>query len=589
MNTSSKIIPALLLVALAAPTALASVHDHIYANGFDIPADAPASKAEASRFLTQATFGPNQTDITRLMAVGYNEWIEEQLGMRATLGEPTVEAVVNARIAGAQNTGQTQRLNRWFWQATYAPDQLRQRMAYALSQIFVVSDQSSMINGDVVPMTAYGDLLATDAFGIYRTLLSDVTYNPTMGKYLNAFRNLKPSATTSPDENYAREVMQLFSVGLIKLNKDHSPLLVGGLTVPTYDQNVITHTAKVFTGLTYSDAPIGTGANFSGANFYGGSLTFAGQYNPMQCWGTELFPYSNGNMRHDITGDDGTLHTDKTVLGGAIIPSGQDCDLDLGDEMDIIAAHPNIAPFISSQLIQRFVTSNPSPAYIQRVATVFDNSTGDLGDVLKAILTDSEARNPPAAGTLSETDSYGKLREPILRLTAMWRAFNAVAPAADIYGEIGMTGNTGFLTAYGQGPLESPTVFNFYTPDYQQPGVFSTNNLNSPELQILNESTLYSSINSYYNFTANSYVGISPLPTTPRPMIDLTTLTANVGTPALMVATINANMLYGTMSSSMQSALSNMIQFGLNGATANEKAWSLIYVTMLSPEYAAQR
>ena len=588
MNTSSKIISALLLIALAVPTAQASVHDHIYANSFDIPADAPASKSAAARFLTQATFGPTQTDITRLMAVGYSEWIDEQLGMRATLGEPTVEAVVNARIAGAQNTGQTQRLNRWFWQAAYAPDQLRQRMAYALSQIFVVSDQSSMISGDVVPMTAYTDLLAQDAFAIYRTLLKDVTYNPTMGKYLNTFRNLKPSATTSPDENYAREVMQLFSVGLIQLKMDHSPLLVDGLTVPTYDQSVITHTAKVFTGLTFSDAPIGTGVNYTGANFYGGGLTFAAQYNPMACWGTELFPYSNGNMRHDITGDDGSLGTPKTVLGGATIPPSQTCTLDLSNELDIIAAHQNVAPFISNQLIQRFVTSNPSPAYIQRIATVFDNSTGDLGDVVKAILSDTEARNPPAAGVASESDSYGKLREPLLRLTAVWRAFNALAPATDTYGEISMTGNTGFLTAFGQGPLESPTVFNFYSPDYQQPGVFADNDLNSPELQILNESTAYSTINTFYNFTANAYLGMTNPPTN-RPLIDLSALTANVATPSLLVATINANMLYGSMSTTMQMTLTNMIQFGLNGATSSEKAWSAIYVTMLSPEYAAQR
>jgi uncharacterized protein (DUF1800 family) len=584
MKLSGKAIVAL-LIAMLVQIAHADVHDDIFTYGFDIPADAPASTSAAARFLTQATFGPVQSDINKLMALGYTEWINEQLSMPPTLSEPTVEAVVNALTTGGQKVGQTQRLNRWFWQATYAPDQLRQRMAYALSQIFVVSDQSSAINQDVVPMSAYQDLLATDAFTAYRSLLGDVTVNPTMGKYLNAFRNLKPSATTSPDQNYAREVMQLFSVGLIELNLDHSPVLSGGLNIPTYDQTVITNTAKVFTGFTYSDAPT------SPANFYGGGLTFATQSDPMACWGLELVPpLSVNKTQHDDTGDDGTLNTPKTVLGGATIPSGQTCALDVGDELNIIVAHTNsgghtdVAPFISRQLIQRFVTSNPSPAYIERVATEFENSGGDLGDVIRSILTDSEAENPPA---LMTGDSYGKLREPILRLTAMWRAFGAVAPAADAYGQISMIGSTGFQNSYAQSPLESPTVFNFYTPDYQQPGVFADNNLYSPELQITNEATMYSVSNSYYSFTQGAYIGMTSPPTN-RPLINLSSLTANIATPSAIVATINSSMLYGTMSSNLQTALTTLLA-NLSSASSSEQAWSVIYVTMLSPDFAIQR
>jgi uncharacterized protein (DUF1800 family) len=564
----------------AAPCIRASTHDHLFANGFDVPADAPASNNDAARFLTQATFGPTPTDIGHLMAVGYGEWIDEQLGKSATLGEATVESVVNARTLGGQNVNNTQRLNRWFWQATYAPDQLRQRMAWALSQIFVVSDQASAIGSKyVVPLTQYQDLLAQDAFALYRQLLGDVTWHPMMGRYLNAYHNLKPSASTSPDENYAREVMQLFSIGLIERNLDFSPVLSGGLTVPTYDQTVITHTAKVFTGFTWSDAPL------SPPNFYGGGLSFATQYAPMACWGIELVPpLASNKTQHDITGDDGTTGTPKSVLDGQTIPANQTCAQDVSDELDILAAHQNVAPFISRQLIQRFVTSNPSPAYVQRVATVFENSTGDLGDVLKAILLDTEARNPPA---LAGGDSYGKLREPILRLTAMWRAFNAAAPAADVYGEVKMIGSTSFLGSYAQAPLESPTVFNFYLPDYQQPGAFAANDLYSPEFQITNESTTYTVANSYYSFTEGAYQGMSS-PPTDRPLIDLSALTVNASNPTALVATVNADMLYGSMSAAMQSSLVNMINF-LNGATPEEKAWSAIYVTMLSPEYAAQR
>jgi hypothetical protein len=217
--------------------------------------------------------------------------------------------------------------------------------------------------------------------------------------------------------------------------------------------------------------------------------------------------------------------------------------------------------------------------------------------VIKAILTDSEARNPPALPTPGvgacpsggNCDSYGKLREPVLRLTAMWRAFNAQAPAPDAYGEIAMIGSGGFQGALGQNFLESPTVFNFYLPDYQLPGVFADNNLYSPEFQITNASSTYTTANLYDSFIAKAYQGMTNPPTN-RPLIDLSSLTANVGNPSAMVATINANMLYGTMSPSMSARLTTMLtSLASANASAQEQAWSLIYVTMLSPEYATQR
>jgi len=567
----------ILAAAAAASSAQASTHDHIFAGRFDIPPDAPASANDAARFLTQATFGPTPADVAYLSAVGYGEWIDEQLAKAATLGEPTVEAVVTARTNNGQAVNQTQRLNRWYWQAAYAPDQLRQRMAFALSQIFVISDQAAGLNKFYVEMSDYQDMLARDAFGAYRTLLGDVTLHPMMGQYLNAFHNVKGSATTSPDENYAREVMQLFSIGLIQRNADFSPVLNAGQPIPTYDQDVITQTAKVFTGFTYSDAPL------SPPSFFGGGLTYAARYAPMACWGLELFGASDSHMKHDVT----QKQVVASFVGGVsvpnAIPANQTCAQDLQDELDILATHANVAPFISRQLIQRFVTSNPSPAYIARVANVFVASNGDLGDVLKAILTDGEARTAPA---LNAGDSYGKLREPVLHLTAMWRAFGAVAPAADQYGEIHMIGNGGLFSAFGQSPLESPTVFNFYLPDYQQPGTFADNHLYSPELQITNESTTYSTADAYYNFTANASQG----PLTDRPLLSFGAFGASPDA-ASIVATINASMLYGTMSSAMQSSLTTMLT-GLLAASpppSVEPEWSAIYVTMLSPEYATQR
>jgi uncharacterized protein (DUF1800 family) len=567
-----------ILTAIAfSSTAHATIHDHLFANSFDIPVDAPPNVNAAARFLTQATFGPTQTDIAHLMAVGYSEWIQEQLAKPATIGEPTVEAVVTARTNDGQLVGQAQRINRWLWQSTYAPDQLRQRMAWALSQIFVISDQAAGFNKFYVEMSDYYDMLARDSFGSYRTLLGDVTYHPMMGQYLNAFHNVKGSATTSPDENYAREVMQLFSIGLIQRNTDFSPILSAGQTIPTYDQDVITQTAKVFTGFTYSDAPV------SPPSFFGGGLTYAARYAPMACWGLELFSGSSPYMRHDITSKSVVAFFVGGVSDPNTLPANQTCKQDVSDELDILATHANAAPQIARQLIQHFVTSNPSPAYIARISNVFLANDGDLGDVIMAILKDNEARKPP---TLTTGDSYGKLREPLLRLTAMWRAFNATAPAADQYGEITMNGSTSLTNNFAQSPLESPTVFNFYLPDYQEPGTFADNGLYSPEFQITNESTTFSSADSYYNFTAKAAQG----PLTDRPLLTFSAF-GTAPTAATIVSTINANMLYGSMSSGMQSSLNTMVT-GLLASSpppSVEPEWSAIYVTMLSPEFATQR
>jgi uncharacterized protein (DUF1800 family) len=576
-----------LVLCGAAASASAETHDVIFRYGVDPAADAPASDAEAARFLTQATFGPSTGSVAQLRALGYSEWMEQQLGAGTTVGRPYVEQVVAALTAGGQNISQTQRVDRWLWAAAYAPDQLRQRMAWALSQIFVVSDQSSGISNDIIPMSEYQDLLARDAFGSYRGLLGDVTWSPTMGRYLNNYHNQKPSATTQPDENYAREVMQLFSIGLIERNLDFSPLLSSGNPVPTYDQTTITHTAKVFTGFTYADAPTNP------PNFYGGGITNAGTYDPMACWGLELFPYDSSNMRHDITGDDGTLNTPKTVVGGLTIPAGQTCALDVNDELDILAAHANVAPFISRQLIQRFVTSNPSPEYIARVATIFndngaaDHERGDLGAVIKAILMDDEAR------TASSDPSYGKLREPMLRITAMWRAFDAQPQAPDMYGQIKMSAGNSFIGSIGQRPLGSPTVFNFYDPDFQQPGQFANANLYSPEFEITNETTTYTTGNVFYNYSRKAYVGMNLPPDnqtlpTDRPLLNLAALQAASASPQAMIDLVNQRMLYGSMSSTMQSTLFNTLTF-MSGASSQELAWSLVYLVSLSPEFAAQR
>lgn len=548
---------AALACAVLCVFAASSAHARTFLkNGFESPPDRPGTDAQAARFLTQATFGPTTADIADVRQMGYSAWIDRQMNQVAmTAARPHMEAVSAAMVAagGTDSIGQNQRMSRWFHTAVTAPDQLRQRTAYNLSQIFVISDTNGTLSGEPVQMTEYYDLLARNAFGMYRTLLDEVTYNPSMGKFLSHFRNRKAATGREPDENYAREVMQLFSIGLYERNLDGSYLLNGGQPVATYDQNVISNYAKVFTGFGYNNA---------GTNIFGGTNT----YLPMACVATE----------HDTTA--------KVVVGNTTIPAGQTCANDVRDGLNLLASHANVGPFMARQLIQRFTTSNPSTAYVTRVAQKFNNNgdgeRGDLGAVIKQILLDPEARDlaPPA--------SFGKVREPLLRLTAVLRAWPFQLPAATAYGEIrmGMTNPTG---SYAQRPLGAATVFNFYEPDYQHPGPLAEANQFAPEMQIINETTTYSISNSLADYTFRYYVGMTN-PPTDRPLIDVTALASLSANPAAMVEEVNQKMMYGAMSTNMRSVLTNMLSF-MNGATASEKARSLLQLTAMSPEFATQR
>jgi uncharacterized protein (DUF1800 family) len=539
---------------VGARDAHALLHDPLFGSSFESPTDLPASDAEAARFLTQATYGPTVAEIARLRTIGYSEWFRQEFNKPATTVRPYMEAVNSARLADGQGgVSHNNRLDRWFHTAATGTDQLRQRAAFALSQILVISDQNSTLSGESIQVSEYWDILARNAFGNYRELLDEVTWNPSMGKYLSHFRNRKASADglRQPDENYAREVMQLFTIGLIERNLDFTPILSGGQPVATYNQSVVTNYAKVFTGFNYNNATsISNGTN---------------TYLRMTCIETE----------HDTTV--------KTVVGDVTIPAGQNCPTDVDDGIDLLFAHPNVAPFISRQLIQRFTSSSPSAAYIQRVAQKFVNNgygeRGDLSAVMRQVLMDPEARNAP-------TTNSGKPREPLLKLTAMWRAWDAQMPAADNYGNVpmGMTNPSG---TFGQRPLGADTVFNFYGPDYQQPGTIANAGLYSPEFQTLDESTLTSMSNSYYTYSWNSYVGMSSPPSN-RPLLNLAPLVALAGDPDAMVAEVNKRMMYGSMSAAMQDVLRNMLIF-MDGASATDKARTVVYVTALSPEYAVQR
>jgi uncharacterized protein (DUF1800 family) len=578
------------LSVCVAQFAHAQTGDILFQAGFQDLSDGPNNDIEAARFLTQATFGPTRSEITRLRQIGYRAWINEQLSLAPTLTRPWLEQLT-ANPSFSLNSGH--RVDRWAVQATTAPDQLRQRMAFALGQIFVVSDSGGL---DTRQIAAFQDMLTSSAFTNYRTLLGEVTFSPVMGQWLTyvrsraAYQAGTPPSTILPDENYAREVMQLFSFGLIKRNLDFSPTT--NPPTPTYDNTTIAQLSRVFTGLTYSGSP--SFGNSTGASFF----------NPMSC-----FPMNNPPNNTNYLATGATFHDNaaKTIFDGVSLPAVANteagCLADINAALNAIAAHPTVASNISRQLIQRFVTSNPSPAYIQRVATVFGNNgsnvVGDLGAVIRAILLDDEARRFPRA-------SEGKLREPLLRLTAAWRALDiglgAPEPAESSpgvpnsnAGNIGM--RIGFtFSEFGQRPWSSPTVFNFYEPDFQNPGVLDTANLFSPEFQILNENTVARLNNQVFDLAANRYESLSGLQvTSPRVRLDALALplaTYNATTQAALIDELNVRLMYGFMSNAMRQTLLSMLAATTAPTTDDGRRQlvrNVLRVIYASPEFAVQK
>jgi uncharacterized protein (DUF1800 family) len=520
--------------------------------------DIPATDVDAARFLTQATFGPTATEIARVRQIGYKRWIDEQIAATPTLVLPHMQQLVTN---GVVTPTPQHRRNYWLWQAATANDQLRMRMAFALSEIFVVSDREvADSNATVNRIADYQDTLSRGAFGSYRALLEKVSVHPAMGYFLSHVGNRKadPRRNITPDENYGREVMQLFSIGLVKRNKDFSPQLdANGQTIPTYDEQVVSAMARVFTGWTYAgqtDAQFGRGDNTSFA--------------PMEC--------------HAAFHDDQA----KTIFDGIVVSEGNNCVASMGKTLDALANHANTAPFISRQLIQRFVTSNPSPAYVERVTNVWLTSQGDLGKVIRAILLDTEARLPPPDA------AFGKAREPLVKLATLWRAFNA-RYVASAMGEVRFNfSNAGDLAnSLQQESQRAPSVFNFFEPDYRLPAANGVQGLFAPEFQILTEATYLSMLNQHDSLVWGN-AATPPTATTNAPYLDLVQLTAlaEAKDHAAMVQQVNLLMFHGSLSSSTAQAMVGMLD---RLATANEtavnRAKSLVLLAMASPEFAIQR
>jgi uncharacterized protein (DUF1800 family) len=493
----------------------ASAGIHIFGTGFDSRPEGPHSQAEAARFLTQATFGPSLPEIDRLMRMGYHAWLDEQLAAPASLQLPYLDGLIHGYLNAGQPVAvwQDARQEIWWRNVLYGNDQLRQRVAFALSQILVISDQNGALEGLPTALAHYYDLLAQQAFGNYRQLLQDVTLHPAMGNYLSMFRNRKPDEALNirPDENYAREIMQLFSIGLVRLNPDGTPLdgdpgTPGVQPMPTYDQDTIRGFAHVFTGWNFSTCqpPEPSGGGFTWWHWeYCPSGPDTMEYQLRPGWRTPMAPWGSGTafgeVYHASEGNKQLLAYPGVSLPGGVLPAGGSAQGNLQAALDNIFNHPNVGPFIGRLLIQRLTTSNPSPAYVGRVAAAFANDgqgvRGNLAAVVRAVLMDPEARDPA-----QRPAHFGKLREPLLRLTGLWRALDARSNS----GRVG-EGWPEYFTA--QAVQRSPTVFNFYLPNYQLPGEIANLGLYSPEFQITTDTYLTRLSNALRGFSGWAWRG----------------------------------------------------------------------------------
>jgi uncharacterized protein (DUF1800 family) len=449
---------------------------------------APSPKS-AARFLIQAAFGPDEAtaadqipeNVRQVMTMGYSAWIDDQFSRPIGTLSPFVQWA-DAQPSSAAIYNDIKQ-DAWWGRAmglpklrpdataTQLPDLLRQRVAFALSQIFVISDNMETIGVNPEGMVNYYDLLVTNALGNYRDLLFGVATHPCMGIYLSHLGNAKadPVTNTFPDENFAREVMQLFSIGLWMLNPDGTSQLDSqGQQIPTYSNADITEFARVFTGLSHWNTTF---------NNYSDDFT-----KPMIGW----------DAYHDLGAKTLLLGTTTPVRTASPGSTGTATFADVNAAIDNIFNHPNVGPFVSRQLIQRFITSNPSPAYVGRVAAKFnDNGSGVRGDmkaVVKAMLLDAEARNP----AMRNDPTYGKLREPFLKCVNFAHAFAASSPSGWYYLD-------SFLLDHAEEPLKAPSVFNFYLPNYAPPGVLTQAGLSAPEFQIINASSGVLAPNYFWN------------------------------------------------------------------------------------------
>lgn len=490
-------------------------------NTFNIKVSAaPApnmSKVKAGRLLEQAAFGPAPALLDKVLQDGTDAWINEQLAL------PETVFAVPPSISDAQS----QLLHRF----GTAPDQLRQRMMFALANIIVISANKNNYAPEIVP---YYQILSRNAFGNYKTLLEEIAASSQMGKYLDHANSAKATATTSPNENFPRELLQLFSIGLWQLNPDGTNKLdPQGRPIPTYNQAVIKEFARALTGWTYP-GPNATGFNWD---------NFSGPLQPRDAY-------------HD-TGA-------KTLLNGAVLPAGQNTQQDMAAVINNVFNHPNVGPFVALRLIRAMVVSNPSAGYVQRVAAVFDNNgagvRGDLKAVAKAILTDAEARNDTPGAT------SGRMKDAIYHLLAFTRALGGAPTSGNnlqVYNFVNMQ----------QAVMAPPSVFGYYSPFYRIP----KQPLFGPEFQIYSASESVVRAGMFANILNGQANGDFP--------VNLTPYNAVAGNTTALIDAVDQALLYGRMSPQMRAAIAAAVdaQYDNNG-----RVFTALYLTALSGQYAVQ-
>lgn len=739
----------------------AADHAHgFFVDSFETPFQVPVNDAEAARFLNQATFGATPNTISQVRSTGLDPWISQQAALAPTLARPFLESIVPAENAAGRSLSQEYRVQHWVNTAVNAPDQLRQKVAWALGQMIVVSDQDAGLSDEPIMMAEWNDLLVRNALGNFRTLLGEVVRSPMMGRYLTHLRNRKfeitprcrnqrnPASTATvacnsndatisnnqtvdpiiveyqlpnggliaPDENFAREIMQLFTIGLIERDLDFSPLPDAANPRATYNQTTITTLSRVLTGLSYACSGnrqvagrdltrncgcTGTDCSFNTGNYFStpGSLTINNQggivhpdrYEPMICYpryhdiGRDLMGFQLPGFEFPETQPNDPAGASIQLNPGQVIPGGTPgsaknleiagaftlqitevspgqprttavncqnvnigssaelkatclnyCNNSLESAIDMLFLEPNTAAMVARHLIQRLVTSNPSPQYIERVANVFVNNgqgvRGDLRAVVRAVLMDGDARRPVADLPLNA----GKPREPLLKMVQLWRSIGAVSGDTRTAGfrrwaryANGCGGGSWPQCAYLQRPLGAPSVFNFYEPDYKAPGDIADLGLVSPEFQIINESTSVAAANDMYTQLCSGRGGGNdchqPLTTTPPtdrayfPNAALDGLpggacgtTCTATDDVNLIEAINVRLLGGTMSgvlgnpsapadsnanTGLKGLLLRFLQLGLTGAmgetvaqeTRRREILYVLHLVAVSPEFATQR
>ncbi len=522
------------------------------------PPTGMAQLVDASRFAAQATFGLDYAEIEALAGEGKEAWLDRQFSLPVGDHKSIVSNLVRRREAGEFTAFEDDieylimfRRFAWWHRTVTASDVLRQRVAFALSEIFVVSDNVDDLIINPYAMSDYYDTLLTHAFGNFEDLLREVTLHPSMGIYLSHVNNRRsdPANNIFPDENYAREVMQLFSIGLFELNIDGSLKLDGNaVPIPTYSNAEIREFAKIFTGL-----------SFGGPNAFFGN-TEPNFLAPMQMFDAEHEPGS------------------KNLLNDTVVPAGRTGMQDIEAAIQNLFEHPNVGPFIGRQLIQRLVTSNPSPAYVERVARVFnDNGSGVRGDmqaVIRAILLD-----PNTVAPANPQTSFGKLREPVVRYASLLRQLGASS-------DDGLITNTGFLLQElaKQHPLSAPSVFNFFLPAHTPAGEIANAGLVAPEFQITTGSTIIGITNlADYTILAD-IVTDTPEPFAPVSLNydDYVAIADDIGALMDRVDIVfTAGTLDASTRQNIEAILADVDDLNMRGRLA-------VYLVLISPDYAVR-